>query len=125
MTRKGNFPASQHSDNECGITGCTSFDYKIICLFSGNGKLDNNGFIIDHDKIHKAVLKAKSSGSCEQMQLSIHKRVTTLLKNQTKSLVAYKCTIRPNDETLIPEPKAMLSYIDCEDTSLLALLGVD
>lgn len=114
MNREGVFSPSKHTENQCGKEG--TFHYSYLLTIIVRNKLDNKGFIIDHDDLNNAIQNTEIFGSCEEMQRIIHKTVINTLPQGV--LLGYKCVIKPLDFG----SKAFIEFIECNNPEYFSLL---
>lgn len=99
ITRNGVilFPKSLASANQCVKQGHTKY-YYTCRLYTDNKKLDELGFIVDHNDIDKAIttelIKGKFKGSCELMSEAIIGIVVNMLKEKKQRFKSIEITLK-------------------------------
>ena len=114
MNREGVFSPSKHTDNQCGKEGTMHYSYLLTIIV--RNKLDNKGFIIDHDELNNAIQNTEIFGSCEEMQRIVHNTIINTLPQGV--LLGYKCVIKPIDFG----SKAFIEFIECNNPEYFSLL---
>ena len=114
MNREGVFSPSKHTDNQCGKEGTMHYSYLLTIIV--RNKLDDKGFIIDHDDLNNAIQNTEIFGSCEEMQRIIHNCIVNTLPQGI--LLGYKCVVRPIDFNA----KAFIEFIECNNPEYFSLL---
>lgn len=101
ITRTGiiNLPKSLSSSNQCAKIGHSKY-YYTCKVFTNNKKLDNQGFIVDHNDLDKAIntelKKNKFKGSCELMSEALISVVMNIMKKKGKDFKSIEITIKAN-----------------------------
>lgn len=114
MNREGVFSPSKHTENQCGKEGTMHYSYLLTIIV--RNKLDDKGFIIDHDDLNNAIQNTEIFGSCEEMQRIIHNCIVNTLPQGI--LLGYKCVVRPIDFNA----KAFIEFIECNNPEYFSLL---
>ena len=114
MNREGVFSPSKHTENQCGKEGTMHYSYLLTIIV--RNKLDEKGFIIDHDDLNNAIQNTEIFGSCEEMQRIIHNCIVNTLPQGI--LLGYKCVVRPIDFNA----KAFIEFIECNNPEYFSLL---
>lgn len=65
MIRRGKFELNYSSENQCKDVGHKNYSYICECTFPD--RLDENGFIIDHNVINESIQDSVKSTSCEEI----------------------------------------------------------
>lgn len=104
MHRKGKFRPATTTDNQCRQPGHTQFEYRLTLVTSEN--LDDNGFIVDHLDVHRAIELAYMAGSCEEMHHQLYNTIISLFLGLECKLLMYKAAIIP-----LPEGEAYMEFV--------------
>lgn len=121
MNRTGKFEPDYYDDNQCKAKGHLEYHYHIKLVFEGACKLNDDGFIIDHQEIDDVIQNLGLQGSCEEMHLDIRKKlIPALTEHFGLPLLACKCVIHP---TKTPGA-AWLEYVSLKDKASLPLLAL-
>lgn len=115
MTRKGHIVPSKMTSNQCKVEGHEDYDYIIKLVFPEFTKLDENDFLIDHQKIDDVIQNMFHKGSCERMHINICERMLKKLERKGLDIIAYKCSIIPVDKQRNQSGVAMLEYLYYKD----------
>ena len=102
LTRRGYFKTKNFTSTQCTVEGQETYWY--ACNIDADYVLDEQGFLIDHNNIHKAIkrhIKHHPMYSCEVMS-------RTLAHITGNMLVKYGCIIKSIDFTIIPVDKELL-----------------
>lgn len=105
LTRKGTFTINAFTSNQCKAKGHTSFLYKI--KITCDSKLDDHGFVIDHQIIDNVVQNTTHVGSCEQICEVLHKRLLAVLELRKIECQNMVIKIKPD----IKSPISNIKYI--------------
>jgi hypothetical protein len=78
-------------------------------MFLCGVKLDNNGFLLDHQDIDDAIQNHDLSGSCEEMHLQLIKCFEEVMRKAKlkRNLYAYKAIISPT----LPNGPAYMEFV--------------
>jgi len=113
IRRSGVIKPSKSTQNQCANTGKKYYKYNVSLAFE-NPKLDNKGFVVDHNKIDEIVKSLPSKGSCEQVADAIQKTLKAELS--FTGLKAISIEIKPDEITV-----ASLKYLWCFNRSYIGI----
>lgn len=101
LNRRGKFSATE-TLNQCKDIEHPLYFYHLKVVTKG---LDNDGFVIDHEDINKAIISNEMYGSCEEMAKRLFKIVKKLMKGQ--KFVAFWCAVYASEE-----PEHLKSFME-------------
>lgn len=122
MSRKGTFKTHKPTENQCSREGEPLYTYEIKLVFLGAIKLDEEGFIVRHERIDSLVQSTLLFGSCEEMHRILFDAINEAFKHNRIQIKAYKATISP-DLGHREELLASLDYIWTDKFVYLPLLS--
>jgi hypothetical protein len=110
--RRGYFKTNKHTCTQCTTEGHRAYKYKVTV--EASPVLDNSGFLIDHNEVHKLVTKYVRQNpmlSCEMTLINITHKVVKMLTNHGCALQKVGMEIRPVDHRLIDKVDGELKLI--------------
>lgn len=115
ITRKGILNVKGNSTkNQCAKEGHEVYNYELKVLFSSKTKLNENGWIIDHQHLDDAVQESIVN-SCEIMSDDILNRVEKVLIKNNLKCVGIKLKIQPM--FVVSENSAFFQEHRCHNVS--------
>lgn len=94
INRSGALRTSAVTENQCKDRGHTEYMYEARVRVGG--RLDKNGFVIDHADIHKAVERAFTKmGSCEQLAMASAKQIAKACRRHGCDLKSVYVKVQP------------------------------
>lgn len=111
INRSGFCEAKRKSKNQCKDIGHTKYSYNIKVTVKD--KLDEEGFVIDHQDIHNAVEKVFKGkmNSCEKLGLKIAESVEKAVENHGSILQEIHVMIKPIPETPDDKVSAFMEVV--------------
>lgn len=107
------------ASNQCAKEGHEVYYYEVKVLFINKIKLNQSGWIIDHQLLDDAVQKAQVN-SCELMSAQILDMIEGVLRENNLECVGIKLQIKP--AFVIEENSAYFQEYRCDKTKNLALI---
>lgn len=120
ITRRGVIVDTVPEENKCKSREHSTFHYELKVCFPNDVKLDEDGFIVDHNYMHREIISINVR-SCELLAQDIIDTIVSFCKQNGLSPVAIKLSIFP--VLPIPNEGAYFTQIWAENSgySLLAM----
>lgn len=112
LIREGSFSLDTSDPNQCRDVGHRNYRYscRVTCR---TDQLNDRGFLIDHDDIHNAVLKAAQAMSCEELCLRLVRAVKDALAfNGCPPPLALTFTLEPIVE---PGQSPLVAHVEYQE----------
>jgi len=100
--RRGYFITDNHTPTQCTIDGWKGYRYKVTV--QAGATLDEDGFLIDHNKVHKCIVRwVEDNGmmSCEMTLQSLCHAIGSIIIDYGVDLYKLGVEIAPVDHTLL------------------------
>lgn len=108
-------------ENQCTEKGHEIYYYTVKLLFPDHVDYNHNGFIIDHDQIHKAIESVEIS-SCEKLAERMVKAIEKLMQQKELPYIGFKIAIQP-EQYLNPSRSAYFEQLVCDNQMYLPILA--
>lgn len=96
MQRQGAFKPAEATEYQCKERGHSLYHYDVKLIWSGNVRLDERDFILDHKEVDAVVQAVPLARSCELMQDGVVFALREHMRKHNIDIVACRVWIEPD-----------------------------